>query len=523
MGAGPAGLTAAWELMKHHVPTTVLEKDARYVGGIAGPTSTRAIASTSAATASSPRARRSKTLWREILGDELLDPRAPVAGSTTTASSSHYPLKAVQRPRGSSGRSRRCCACRATRRRGSARSRTRRSFEDWVRQPVRPAPLRDLLQDLHREGLGDAAPKELSADWAAQRIKGLDLWVGHPQRPAAEPPAEQEGRGHQDPDRQVPLPAPRPRPDVGERAPRPGRGARQPVLHGPRAAAASSTTAGRSRSVVTRDRGRQGGRRYKGAHFISTHADPRAGPDCWIPPPPTTCARRPPSLSLPRLPHGRPDRRPPGRLPGQLDLHPRPERQGRPDPELQELVAPTWCPTRPRRSLGLEYFCFEGDDLWTMPDADLIELGRRELGAARPRHAADVVFDGVRGAAAEGVPGLRRRLPGPPRGDPRTGSRHAAQPAPGGPERHAQVQQPGPLDDDRAPGGAEHRDRARASTPGRSTPTPSITRTCESGRRTLRDVRCPPESRKTYAVFGLAKFAATKLAIASTPNSSACL
>jgi protoporphyrinogen oxidase len=29
--------------------------------------------------------------------------------------------------------------------------------------------------------------------------------------------------------------------------------------------------------------------------------------------------------------------------------------------------------------LGLEYFCFEGDGLWTMPDAELVELGKREL------------------------------------------------------------------------------------------------------------------------------------------------
>jgi protoporphyrinogen oxidase len=29
--------------------------------------------------------------------------------------------------------------------------------------------------------------------------------------------------------------------------------------------------------------------------------------------------------------------------------------------------------------LGLEYFCFEGDGLWTMSDAALIELGKREL------------------------------------------------------------------------------------------------------------------------------------------------
>ena len=42
--------------------------------------------------------------------------------------------------------------------------------------------------------------------------------------------------------------------------------------------------------------------------------------------------------------------------------------------------------------LGLEYFCFAGDDLWTMPDKDLIELGKRELaqlGQARPEQVKD--------------------------------------------------------------------------------------------------------------------------------------
>lgn len=36
-------------------------------------------------------------------------------------------------------------------------------------------------------------------------------------------------------------------------------------------------------------------------------------------------------------------------------------------------------PDQGKSSLGLEYFCSEGDALWTMADADLIELGKREL------------------------------------------------------------------------------------------------------------------------------------------------
>jgi protoporphyrinogen oxidase len=36
-------------------------------------------------------------------------------------------------------------------------------------------------------------------------------------------------------------------------------------------------------------------------------------------------------------------------------------------------------PVEGRTCLGLEYFCFEGDGMWTMPDSELIELGTREL------------------------------------------------------------------------------------------------------------------------------------------------
>ncbi|MBI3361089.1 MAG: FAD-dependent oxidoreductase, partial [Chloroflexi bacterium] len=45
-------------------------------------------------------------------------------------------------------------------------------------------------------------------------------------------------------------------------------------------------------------------------------------------------------------------------------------------------------------SLGLEYFCTEGDALWRMPDADLIDLGKREAEQIGLARAADVI-DGV--------------------------------------------------------------------------------------------------------------------------------
>jgi protoporphyrinogen oxidase len=49
--------------------------------------------------------------------------------------------------------------------------------------------------------------------------------------------------------------------------------------------------------------------------------------------------------------------------------------------------SPWMVPDAGKACVGLEYFCFEGDDLWTMADDDLVELATKELaalGLARP-------------------------------------------------------------------------------------------------------------------------------------------
>lgn len=56
--------------------------------------------------------------------------------------------------------------------------------------------------------------------------------------------------------------------------------------------------------------------------------------------------------------------------------------------------SPSMVPDPSKTSLGLEYFCTEGDDLWNMPDEKLIELGKLELEACGLADAIDVV-DGV--------------------------------------------------------------------------------------------------------------------------------
>ena len=42
--------------------------------------------------------------------------------------------------------------------------------------------------------------------------------------------------------------------------------------------------------------------------------------------------------------------------------------------------SPEMVPDERYACLGLEYFCFEGDGLWTAPDEDLIALAKREIG-----------------------------------------------------------------------------------------------------------------------------------------------
>ena len=47
-------------------------------------------------------------------------------------------------------------------------------------------------------------------------------------------------------------------------------------------------------------------------------------------------------------------------------------------------------PDSNKTCLGLEYFCFEGDGLWNMSDADLVELGKREMETLGLARAADI-------------------------------------------------------------------------------------------------------------------------------------
>ena len=96
---------------------------------------------------------------------------------------------------------------------------------------------------------------------------------------------------------------------------------------------------------------------------------------------------------------------------------------------------------------GLEYFCFEGDGLWNSTDAELIELAKRELEQLGLAKRGDVV-DGCVVRQPKAYPVYDDDYARHVDDDPRRAGGQLSEPAPGRPQRHAQVQQPGPRHDD---------------------------------------------------------------------------
>ncbi len=54
--------------------------------------------------------------------------------------------------------------------------------------------------------------------------------------------------------------------------------------------------------------------------------------------------------------------------------------------------SPWMVPDENHASVGLEYFCFEGDEIWSMPDDELVEMATREIEKLGLARAEDVQF-----------------------------------------------------------------------------------------------------------------------------------
>src|SRR5271157_2004060 len=172
-GAGPAGLTAAYELSKRGQPVVVLEADPEYVGGISRTVNYHGFHFDIGGHRFFSKSREVEDLWTEIAGDLMLE-RPRSSRIFYRGQFYSYPLKAFEAlSKLGLFESILCIA-------SFAKAKIRptpnpRTFEDWVVNQF-GRRLFSIFFKTYTEKVWGMSCREISADWAAQRIKGLSLW-----------------------------------------------------------------------------------------------------------------------------------------------------------------------------------------------------------------------------------------------------------------------------------------------------------------------------------------------------------
>jgi protoporphyrinogen oxidase len=172
VGAGPAGLTAAYELSKHNTSVVVLESDPEYVGGLARTVNYHGYRFDIGGHRFFSKSREVEDLWTEILGGDLLQrPRSSKIYYRGQFYS--YPLKPFEALSKLGFCESSLCVLSFL----AARlhpTRDPKTFEDWVVNHFGRRLFRIFFKT-YTEKIWGRSCREISADWAAQRIKGLSL------------------------------------------------------------------------------------------------------------------------------------------------------------------------------------------------------------------------------------------------------------------------------------------------------------------------------------------------------------
>lgn len=172
IGAGPAGLTAGYLLAKQGVSTTILEADPHYVGGISRTAKYKGFLFDIGGHRFFSKSKDIEDLWTEILPDDMLvRPRSSRIFYRGKLFS--YPLKAGEALVKLGPIEAAHCVLSYLKARLQPIVKPR-SFEDWVTNQFGKR-LFNIFFKTYTEKVWGMSCKEISADWAAQRIKGLSL------------------------------------------------------------------------------------------------------------------------------------------------------------------------------------------------------------------------------------------------------------------------------------------------------------------------------------------------------------
>jgi protoporphyrinogen oxidase len=172
IGAGPAGLTAAYLLGKGNQDVTVFEKDPEYVGGISRTETYKGYHFDIGGHRFFSKSKEVEDFWTEILGDEMLE-RPRSSRIYYNGKFFSYPLAAFEAlSKLGIIESALCVLSYVKAKIFPVKNPT--NFEDWVVNQF-GRRLFNIFFKTYTEKVWGIPCKEISADWAAQRIKGLSL------------------------------------------------------------------------------------------------------------------------------------------------------------------------------------------------------------------------------------------------------------------------------------------------------------------------------------------------------------
>jgi protoporphyrinogen oxidase len=172
IGAGPAGLTAAYCLTKEARSVIVIERDPVYVGGISRTVDYKGYLFDIGGHRFFSKSKEVVALWQEILPDDFIA-RPRLSRIYYNGKFFAYPLKAFEALFKLGIFTSAACLLSYAYAKVFPVAQAR-TFHDWVRNQFGER-LFQIFFKTYTEKVWGMSCDEISADWAAQRIKGLDL------------------------------------------------------------------------------------------------------------------------------------------------------------------------------------------------------------------------------------------------------------------------------------------------------------------------------------------------------------
>lgn len=378
IGAGPAGLTASYLLTKQGVSTTVIEADPKYVGGISRTANYKNFLFDIGGHRFFSKSKEVVDLWKEILPQDFIS-RPRMSRIYYDGKYYSYPLKAFEALGNLGVVESSLCVLSFMYKQAFPNERPE-TFHDWVANQFGER-LFSIFFKTYTEKVWGMSCDEISADWAAQRIKGLDLWsaMANALRNSIKPAGFKDGTAAHD--KQViktlidSFEYPRKGPGMMWEAAARKTQAQGGTLHmGTRL---MSLSFDRSTEIWTITAQREDGEilNFTAKHVISS-APIRELVQSFTERPISADAAerlRYRDFITVAVVVEKPDLFPDN----WIYIHEPSVKVGR----IQNFRSwsPEMVPDEKLACLGLEYFCFEGDGLWNSPDEDLIALAKKEL------------------------------------------------------------------------------------------------------------------------------------------------